>query len=355
MKEQKKHIVFIANPISGTAGKQFVVKLIEEYLDRSRYTYSIATTERVGHATELAQKAVREGADIVCAIGGDGTVNEVANGLVHTQTALAIIPSGSGNGLARHLRIPTDPLNAIKILNRGMTQVMDYGIVNGKSFFCTCGVGFDAFISQKFAESGKRGPVSYLENVLNNSLKYHPETYDVEIVNNKDNEEIHQACKAFLISCANASQYGNNAYIAPSASVRDGMMDVTIIEPFTAIEAPLIATQLFSGTIEQNSRIKTFQCQKVKIHRSQPGAVHYDGDPIVMGEDVEVELMAGGLLCVCPAEEGMPEVEVRVQNFITEHFRNMYNKTEELIQQNMLKTQRITQLNKDILRRLSGK
>jgi YegS/Rv2252/BmrU family lipid kinase len=355
MAKEKKKIVFIVNPISGTSGKKFVLRLIDEYLDRNLYDYEVVKTERMGHATELAREAVAQKADIVCSIGGDGTVNEVASGLIHTRTALAIIPSGSGNGLARHLRIPTDPLSAIKILNRGLVQEMDYGTVNGKPFFCTCGVGFDAFISQKFAESGKRGPVSYLENVLNGSLSYHPETYDVDIVNNVSGEEMHQVHKAFLISCANASQYGNNAYIAPSASVRDGIMDVTIIEPFTAIEAPQIAIQLFNGTIEQNSRIKTFQCQKVTILRSKPGVAHFDGDPMQTGEEVNVELIPSGLLCVCPVEEGVPAVEQRVQNFITEHFWNMYSKTGELIQENLFKTQRITQFNKDILRKLSGK
>ena len=242
----KKRIVFIVNPVSGTSGKNFVLRLIEDYLDKSQYDYEVMKTEYVGHATELAKQASVHGTDIVCAIGGDGTVNEVAAGLIHTQTALAIIPSGSGNGLARHLRIPTDPLSAIKIINRGLTLPMDYGVVNKRPFFCTCGVGFDAFISQRFAESGKRGPVSYIENVLNSSLNYHPETYDLDIVNNSDGEEVHQIYKAFLISFANASQYGNNAYIAPSASVRDGLLDVTIIEPFLAIEAPQMAIQFCS-------------------------------------------------------------------------------------------------------------
>ena len=352
---KKKNILFIINPISGTSGKNFVVKLVEDYLDKTLYDYDVVKTEYVGHATELAQKATKGGADVVCAIGGDGTVNEVACGLVHTQTALAIIPSGSGNGLARHLRIPTDPLSAIKIINRGRTQCMDYGIVNDRPFFCTCGVGFDAFISQRFAQSGKRGPVSYLENVLNSSLNYHPETYEIDIINNKEGQEVHEVHKAFLISCANASQYGNNAYIAPSASVRDGIMNVTLIEPFTALEAPQIAIQLFNGTIDQNSRIKTFQCKRAIIRRSKPGVVHFDGDPMQTGETVNVELVHNGLMCVSPSEEGVPAVEVRVQDFITEHFRNMYFKTEELIQQNIRKGQRITQLNKDLIRKLSGK
>ena len=190
---------------------------------------------------------------------------------------------------------------------------------------------------------------------MNSSLGYHPETYDIDIVNKEEGVEVHRVYKAFLISCANASQYGNNAYIAPSASVRDGIMDVTIIEPFLAIEAPQIAIQLFNGTIGQNSRIKTFQCQKATIHRSKEGVVHYDGDPMLTGKDVEVEIVHNGLMCVSPSEEGMPTVEVRVQNFITEHFKNMYNKTEELIQENIRKGPRIPKINKDLIRKLSGK
>lgn len=350
-----KRIVFIVNPISGTSGKKYVLKLIEEYLDRSAYDYDIVRSEYVGHATELARAAAWRGVEVVCAIGGDGTVNEVASGLIHTQAALAIIPSGSGNGLARHLRIPTDPLSAIKIINSGQEQTMDYGTVNGKPFFCTCGVGFDAFISQKFAESGKRGPISYIENVLNNGLSYHPEQYEVDIVNSQEGGEVHETYQAFLISCANASQYGNNAYIAPKASVRDGIMDVTIIEPFTALEAPLLATQIFNGTIGSNPRVKTFRCKKLTIRRSRPGVVHYDGDPTEMGQTVTVEIVPAGLRCVSLQQEGVPAVEQRVQDFLTEHFRNMYNKTEMLIQENIRKSQRITLLNKDIIRKLSGK
>jgi len=353
---EKKNIEFIVNPISGTSGKKFVAKLIEEYLDMGRYNdYKILQTKRPGHATELARKAAQQGMDVVCAIGGDGTVNEVACGLVHSQTALAIIPSGSGNGLARHLRIPTDPLSAIKIINHGQVHTMDYGLMNNRPFFCTCGVGFDAFISQRFAESGKRGPASYLENILKSSLNYHPETYEVEMVNKLDGKDVHETCKAFLISCANASQYGNNAYIAPSASVRDGIMDVTILEPFTAIEAPQIAIQLFNGTLSQNSRIKTFQCQKLTIHRSSAGVAHFDGDPIQTGKTIQVELVPNGLLCLSPREEGVPDVEERVQSFITENIRNMYSKTEVIIQENLRRSQRIAQLNKDLFRKLTGK
>lgn len=350
-----KRVIFIVNPISGTTGKKMVLKLIESNLDKNKYDYDIVHTEYVGHATEIARNAAMRGVDIVCAIGGDGTVNEVASGLVHSNTALAIIPHGSGNGLARHLHIPLDPLLAINLINKGNILPMDYGIVNDRPFFCTCGVGFDAFISQKFADAGKRGPLTYIENVLNTGLTYNPETYDIEIIDTQDGEEIHQSHKAFLISCANASQYGNNAYIAPMASVRDGVMDVTIMEPFTTIEAPQIAIQLFNGTIEKNSRIKTFRCEKVVIHRAEAGVVHYDGDPMQAGKEVKVELIRDGLLCVCPDKEGVQVLGESIHLFFTEHFKNMYLKSEEIIQDNIRKSQRITKLNMDIIRKLSKK
>ena len=328
----KKKIVFIVNPISGTSGKRFVIRLIEECLDKDKYTYDIAETECVGHATLLAKEAASHGADVVCAVGGDGTVNEVACGLVHTDTALAIIPSGSGNGLARHLSIPTDPLSAIHIINRGMVQAMDYGVLNGKPFFCTCGVGFDALISQKFAESGKRGPVSYIENVLNSSLKYHPETYDVDIVSGGGQEEVHQSFKAFLISCANASQYGNNAYIAPQASMSDGLMDIIIMEPFGLIDAPQISIEMFNKTLNKNnSKIKTFRCKKLHVHRDNPGAIHYDGDPVMTGADIDVELKPKGIkIVVNPFADRNQRKPNALQNAATELFNEINNIREEI-------------------------
>ena len=165
-----KKIVFIYNPISGVSGKRMIVSQIESRLDRTLYSYHIRKTEYAGHATELAREAVSEGADVVCAIGGDGTVNEVGRALIDTNTALAIIPSGSGNGLARHLHIPLDPISAIQLINEGTVRKMDYGVINLHPFFCTCGVGFDAFISEKFAKSKIRGPIAYIENVLRNGL-----------------------------------------------------------------------------------------------------------------------------------------------------------------------------------------
>ena len=211
-----KHIVFITNPISGTISKAGIPELVEVHLDHARFSYEFVATQYAGHATLLAQEAAAHGADIVCAIGGDGTVNEVGRGLLGTETAMAILPCGSGNGLARHLMLPMDLKRCLDIINLDTVETLDSGVINGHPFFCTCGMGFDAFISMKFAEAGKRGLMTYVEQMLREGLSYKPETYEIE------DEMGSKTYKAFLISAANASQYGNNAYIAPPASMSDG-------------------------------------------------------------------------------------------------------------------------------------
>ena len=268
----------------------------DEKIDKERYTWDVVYTKRAGHAIEIAAQAAAEKADVVVAIGGDGTINEIGRSLVHTETALGIIPCGSGNGLARHLHIPMEPKKALEIINEGVTDIIDYGKINGTDFFCTCGVGFDAFVSLKFANAGKRGLLTYLEKNLQESLTYQPETYELET------EDGTYKYKAFLIACGNASQYGNNAYITPQATLTDGLLDVTILEPFTVLDVPSLAFQLFNKTIDQNSRIKTFRCRKLRIHRTSPGVVHFDGDPMQADENVNIELIQKGLRVIVPKE-----------------------------------------------------
>ncbi|MEG1563328.1 MAG: diacylglycerol kinase family lipid kinase [Bacteroides sp.] len=307
-----KKIIFIVNPISGTQSKDLVLSLLNEKMDKEKYSWSVVYTERAGHAIELAAQAVREKIDIVVAIGGDGTINEIARSLVHTDTALGIIPCGSGNGLARHLHIPMEPKKALEILNEGVTDLIDYGKINGTSFFCTCGLGFDAFVSLKFAKAGKRGMLTYLEKTLQECLSYEPETYELET------EDGTSRYKAFLIACGNASQYGNNAYIAPQAMLTDGLMDVTILEPFTVLDVPSLAFQLFNKTIDQNSRIKTFRCKKLCIHRTKPGVVHFDGDPLQESQHVNVEIITRGLHVVIPQKPWKDNTNVlqRAQEYV---------------------------------------
>ena len=340
----KKKIRFVVNPISGTQDKTPIIKSIPRYLDNEHFEWEVAWTDHRGHAAELAAEAAQAGFDVCVAIGGDGTVNEVARSLRHTDTALAIIPMGSGNGLARHLLIPMDPDGALRVLAQCQIKALDYGLINDIPFFCTCGMGFDAFISLKFAEAGKRGPITYVENVLKEGLKYKPETYEVE-----DDTGTHRH-KAFLIACANASQYGNNAYIAPGATMKDGEMDVIIMEPFDALEAPQIAADLFMKTLANNSRIKTFRTQRLHIHRKSPGAIHYDGDPIMTGTDIDVSIEHLGLRIVTNPEATEDTAQPSaLLNAFSDFFNNINNVREDIEKRG----HRLQVINKLMLRKLS--
>ena len=292
MQKKKKNITFIVNPISGTKSKDALPLLVKQLIDDSLYECEIIKTEYAGHAAELASQCVNDHIDICVAVGGDGTVNEVARSLAHSETALGIIPCGSGNGLARHLCLPMDMKQALQVINAGKTDYFDYGVINDQPFFCTCGMGFDAYVSLKFAESGKRGLATYVENVLKEGLTYKPDTYIIT-----DESGNHQY-NAFLVACANASQYGNNAYIAPEASMQDGLLDVIIMEPFNIIEAAKVGFDLFAKTLKSNKHIKTFQARSIHIHRNESGAVHFDGDPTKMGTDIDVRKEPLGLKAI---------------------------------------------------------
>ena len=343
----KKRIIFIVNPISGTASKEHIPEQIAEVMDSERFDYEVRFTEYRGHAAEITRVAAKDGADVVVAVGGDGTVNEVARSLVHTDTALGIIPCGSGNGLARHLCIPLNVTKALELINTCQIESFDYGVINGLPFFCTCGMGFDAFISLKFAEAGKRGPITYVENVLKEGLKYKPETY--EIVDDTGTSHY----KAFLIACANASQYGNNAYIAPGATMKDGEMDVIIMEPFTALDAPQIAADLFMKTLGNNSKIKTFRTRSLHIHRKEPGAIHYDGDPIMTDNDIDVRIEHLGIKIVANPEVSEDEAQPnQVLNAFSDFFNNINNVREDITQDIEKGGRKIQAINKVLLRKL---
>mgnify|MGYP001771396361 CR=1 FL=1 len=279
-----QRILYLINPISGTQKKKGIARLAEKLTDRSVFDVEIRHTEYAGHASLLAAEAAAQGYDIVVAVGGDGTVNEVARSLVHTHTALGIVPCGSGNGLARHLRIPMQPRQAIALLNEHVVHELDYGTINDRPFFCTCGVGFDAFISEKFAGAGRRGVLTYIENTLREGLSYKPQTYTIE------DDSGRTAGRAFLIACANASQYGNDALIAPHASMKDGLLDVVVMEPFNAAQAPQIALQLFTGTLPENRLVHTIRTDHLHIQREGEGVAHCDGDPFITGSSIEVKL-----------------------------------------------------------------
>lgn len=334
----KIRLLFIANPISGTHDKRPLIESLPRFLSEERFIWDVAWTDHRGHAAELAGNAAQEGVDVCVAIGGDGTVNEVARSLCHQQTALAIIPMGSGNGLARHIQIPMNPEKALEVLAQCKIKPLDYGLINDIPFFCTCGMGFDAFISEKFAGSGKRGFASYIESTLKGGLSYEPETYEIEL----DGQKEHY--KAFLIACGNASQYGNNFYIAPQASMSDGLLDVTIMEPFNVLEAPQIVMQMLNKTLDSNPHIRTFQCRSLHVHRSQSGVIHFDGEPAEAGTDIDICLVPQGLRVVVNEEaEKKPQVPV------LHIFQDLYDQVTSDIKSQQKK---ILAINKNLLNRI---
>ena len=290
----KRKIVFVYNPISGSHRLIPVIPIIERFVNTDLYDFSIVSTKYRGHATEIAQEYAAKQYDAVIAVGGDGTVNEVGRGLIGTGTALGIIPCGSGNGLARHLGISLDPFKAVKWLDKSIFTDIDYGMIEDHPFFCTCGVGFDAKVTDAFSKAGTRGLITYMESILKEIATYHNETYKLSFDNSSETFE------AFFITCANADQWGNNAFIAPSASLQDGMLDVIAAHPFSVVDAPLIAFQLFNKLIEKNPNVSVRKCQELTITRQSEGPAHYDGEPILLGKKIHIKLIKGGLKVLIP-------------------------------------------------------
>ena len=290
----KRKVLFVYNPISGSRRLIPVLPIIERFINRDLYDYSIISTDHKGHATELAREYAARKYDAVIAVGGDGTVNEVGCGLIGTSTALGIIPCGSGNGLARHLGIPIDPFKAVKWLDKSVFTEIDYGTINGRPFFCTCGVGFDATVSDSFSKSRTRGVLTYMENILLKIATYKDQLYKLSFDNSSETFE------AFIVTCANADQWGNNAFIAPTASLQDGLMDVVVIHPFTPLDAPLLAFQLFNRQLDRNEKVTIRKCNRLTITRQDDGPAHYDGDPLQLGKVIEIEMKHKGLKVLIP-------------------------------------------------------
>ena len=271
---------------------------IARCIDPDKFDVVVRFTQHASHATLLTEEAIKEDFYGVIAVGGDGTINEVAAALRDSSTALGIIPCGSGNGLARHLGIPMNVEKALEIINLDNIEALDYCTANDRPFFCTCGVGFDAHVSQKFAEAKKRGPLSYIQKTLVEYLKYRCKTYSIEMNDRVVTE------KAFVIACGNASQYGNNAFITPRASMHDGLIDVTVIHPFTPLDTAVLGVLLFTRHIDQDTNINTFRTSELTIHRPKPDVMHIDGEPIMMDADIHIKCHKAGIKIFLPTGDG---------------------------------------------------
>jgi len=285
----RKKIAFIINPKSGTGQKHDLPGMIMEELDVAVFESQVIVTLYRGHGTELAKEFVEKGFDIVVAVGGDGTVNEIGRALTHTNTSLGIVPIGSGNGLARHLGIPMNVRKAIQQINHSEPILMDYGLVNDQPFFCTCGTGFDAYVSTEFAKGKKRGVMSYIEKIITGYFTYKSQNYHLL------GQDIDLNAKAFVLTFANASQWGNNAYIAPQASVQDGKIDISIMSNFPVIAIPTLALQLFAKTIDKDLFMTTLRADFITLQREESGPFHFDGEPYEEGKEIIVKTVADGL------------------------------------------------------------
>ncbi|MCR8558525.1 diacylglycerol kinase family lipid kinase [Mucilaginibacter sp. BJC16-A38] len=284
----ERKALFIINPISGGKKKDGVPELIEKHLDANLFKATIVFSDGISHARQIAKEAVGK-FDVIVAVGGDGTVNEVASGIVGSDTTLGIVPFGSGNGLARFLKIPMDTKKAIETLGTGSQTTIDSGRLNGQPFFNMAGMGFDAHISEVFSHTTKRGFISYIKSSLAEISTYKEQHYRLEI----DGKTVER--EAFMLSFANSSQYGNDAHISPNASVQDGLLDICVIRKFPLWRFPEMGIRMLTKTSDKTKYVEIMRGQRIIVKRAKPGPLHLDGEPQMAGTDAEIVLVPNSL------------------------------------------------------------
>lgn len=278
-------MLFIVNPISGKGRKSRIVAHLQQK------GYKVVYTEYAGHAEHLAHEAKEK---VIVAVGGDGTVNEVARGILGTDKALGIIPCGSGDGLALHLGISRNYKTAIRAIERGNVKAIDSGTIDGRPFFSVCGTGFDAVVSERFAKSGRRGLLNYIKQGLKTWKEYTPEKYIMTIDGQK------QVIDAALITVGNSNQWGNNARITPLADISDGVLDVTVVDMFSTIEMPALGYLLMTGRLDRNSNVHCYRGKHIRITRKVSGPAHADGDWFNAGTELDIKVLPGTLKVIIP-------------------------------------------------------
>lgn len=280
-------IQVIINPISGVKSKRGLAEEITRRL--SSHQVSAKYTQAPKHATLLAQQAIAEQVDLIAVVGGDGTINEVAQAVMGTQVALALLPSGSGNGLARHLKIPLDPLKALTLIENGRKRSIDTAVINNHLYLCAAGVGFDAEVAWTFSNQTFRGTSSYLYAALKQYLLHKPQDYTLEI----DGKE--RQVKALFITFANSSQFGSGAIISPQARIDDGYLDAVIVKPFPFFNLPKILSQLFRGTLHRSCYVEIIRCKEITLSKA-PLKAHIDGEPLLLPEGMRCSIRPASLI-----------------------------------------------------------
>lgn len=281
-----KRILFIINPKSGTDEKRDFPSQVDHILNKKLFSYEIACTEYRGHAIALSMQAAKDGVEIITAIGGDGSVNEVAQGVLGTNSTLAIIPRGSGNGLARSLKIPRNTEGAIERINHFSTKVIDVGYANGRLFLSNAGTGFDTLIARLFKDRTQRGLMNYSKLVMQAVRNYSSGHYHLIM----DGKEMHE--QAFFVTAANGNQFGYNFKIAPNALLDDGLLDVCIMKPLRIGHLPNVSLKSLTGRLEGSHYAKHIRGRNLIITRDEPlDWMQTDGEAIEVKDNrVEINL-----------------------------------------------------------------
>jgi len=290
----KKKLIFIINPKAGIKPKRNASDYIHKHIDNSKFDFDIRFTECGGHATQIAADAVKSGADIVVGFGGDGTIREIAKGIIGSEVILGIIPGGSGNGFADHFKIPKRWSSAIKIINKMQFISVDTGTINEEVFIHAAGIGFDAIVSQKFADNMIRGLFSYIKTAVIEYLQFRPMNYTI-IANGIEFKR-----RAFLVAFANVSEYGNRFTISPKASVTDGLIDIVIGSPFFFTSVPKLIYRSLVRTLHHSKYIEIIRASEVKVIRECSNPVHFDGDIRHMGTELNVVIHPASLKLIVP-------------------------------------------------------
>ncbi len=269
---KKQQIQFIVNPFSGVGKKKKLKHLLNKYLDHSKFDYKICQTKFGGHAKEITNEAIQKNYDIIVAVGGDGSVNEVSGALIDTEKTLGIIPAGSGNGFAAHLGISRQTKKAINYLNSAKPLRIDTCKLNDRIYINVAGVGFPASVAYNIRKSRFRGFLGYFRTSLIESFKHQAQSYSIKI----DGKEIKRDC--FCIEIANASTFGYNMKIASNASLTDGLLEVVIIKKVPKWRYLFSMWRFLNGTIHCSRLVETYSAKEVEIKASKPCPVHVDGE-----------------------------------------------------------------------------
>ena len=286
-------IRFIINPIAGTGKQKGIEKIIKKNID---FSYDILYTKKSGDATLLTKKAIDEKIDIVIVVGGDGTVNECAKALVNSDTALGVIPCGSGNGFGYHIGMKRKITDAIIQLNECTVSTIDSCTANGNIFVNVSGIGFDAHIANLFSILKSRGFLNYIKLIVKEVLTYKSRKYSLQF-----NDKTIQT-EAYFIAFANASQYGNNFRISPKAELSDGVIDFVVVKKCPKWRIPFLILQMISGKIHFSKYVDLIKTKEMQIE-STDSLVHLDGEPHTLNNKIIIKVHPKTLKIFAPNEK----------------------------------------------------